>query len=160
MSNLSVDYTGEWISISADVTEPQEAANAIFSGGFPRNLVSLSASASFRDATLAYILENCSNHDSLLNTMVSAIRNAPAESEALKAYTDYAAAIAFAIGKSDLAVKIIKRNNPAAVTPHIWAIVTAMKKQMPSAFYASLVMSSGPDALSKWEIERSQYVTI
>lgn len=160
MSSPSVDYTGEWVPITGDVTEPEDAAKAILSNSIPNNLVALTESASFRDATLSYILQNCSDHDSLVNTMASAIRNAPAESKALKAYTDYAAAIAYAIGKSDLAVRIIKRNNPAAVTPHIWAIVSAMKKQMPSAFYASLVMSSGPDALSKWENERSQYVTI
>jgi len=158
MSNLSVDYTGEWIPITGDVTEPEDAAKAILTNSIPRNLVDLSESAAFRDATLSYILQNCSDHDVLVNTMVSAIRNSPAESKALKAYTDYAATIMFAIGKSDLAVQIIKRNNPAAVTPHIWAIVAAMKKQMPSAFYASLVMSSGPGALSKWEIERSQYL--
>jgi hypothetical protein len=159
MSNLSVDYTGEWIPISGDVTEPQHAASSIVGGSIPRNLIDLSASNAFRDATLSFILKDATDHDQLLNTITGAIRNSAPETNALKVYTDYAAAIAYAIGKSNVALDVLKRSNPASVSPHIWAIVAAMKKQMPSAFYASLVMSSGETAITQWQVERSQYVT-
>ena len=49
------------------------------------------------------------------------------------------------------------RNNPQSTSPFLWTLVSAIKKNMPSAMYASLVMSMGSVALDKW---REEAVTI
>lgn len=158
MLQQSLDYTGQYINKGPEVYDPEAAAKWILNGSIPDNLAIISTqSNTFRDATLGEILTNVQDYDSLLHTLASAIRSAHDDTTDLKAYVEYYAAVAFAFDRKDLAGKAIMRMKPQNVGPAIWSIISAMKKQMPSPFYHSLLTSQGIQSKMTWVSERSNY---
>lgn len=161
MSIRPIDYTGIPAPTGAPVETPMQAAHAIVNGFIPDNLARLSnQSEAFREVTLADLLmlaaaEN--KFEDVLNTLCLAVQSAADNSVYLRIYSEYAAAVAFAWEHQELAGKIIMRNNPQSTSPFLWTLVSAIKKNMPSAMYASLVMSLGATSLDKW---REEAVTI
>lgn len=157
MSIHSIDFTGEPVPTGAPVETPLQAAHAIANGFIPDNLLKFSSlSDSFRDATIAELLVlSASNNkfEDVLGTLAKAVRSAGEGTVVLKLYSEYMAAIAFAWEHQELAGKVIMRNKPQDVSPFLWVIVSAIKKNMPSAMFASLMMSQGEQANQKWAIE-------
>lgn len=157
MSIHSIDYTGDPVPTGAPVETPMQAAHAIVNGFIPDNLVRFSnLSDSFRDATIADLLmlaaaEN--KFEQVLNTLTTAVRSAKDDTLNLRIYSEYAASIAFAWEHQQLAARIVMRNKPQATSPFLWSIVIAIKKNIPSAMYASIAMSQGGPALDKWREE-------
>lgn len=157
MSIHSIDFTGEPISTGAPVNTPLQAAHAIVNGVIPDNLQKYSnLSDSFRDATIAELLvlsSSLNKFEDVLSTLTKAVRSAPNNSIHLRVYSEYAAAIAFAWEHQQLAAKIIMRNEPQQTSPFLWSIVGAIKKNMPSAMYASVAMSQNEIAIKQWQQE-------
>lgn len=157
MSIHSIDYTGDPVPTGAPVETPFQAAHAIANGFIPDNLVRYSnLSDSFRDATIADLLllaaaEN--KFEDVLKVLTAAVRSATDDSITLRIYSEYAASIAFAWEHQELAARIIMRNKPQATSPFLWSVVLAIKKNMPSAMYASVAMSQGEPALTRWREE-------
>lgn len=160
MSKWQIDYDPTiMVPMGAPVDSPLQAAHAIVNGYIPTNLVTRSiASSNFRDATLATVLVLASNQnkfEDVLSTLSLAMKSVPDNTSQLGALSEYTAAVAFSWEHQELAGKVIMRNNPQNTSPFLWSIVSAIKKGLPSAMYASLVMSMGDDAKRKWEEEQS-----
>lgn len=157
MSVHLIDYTGDPVPTGAPVETPLQAAHAIVNGYIPDNLVRFTnLSDSFRDATIADLLmlaaaEN--KFDDVLATLATAMRGSREDTLQLRIFSEYAASIAFAWEHQQLAARIVMRNKPQATSPFLWSIVIAIKKNMPSAMYASVAMSQGMPALEKWREE-------
>lgn len=157
MSIHLIDYTGDPVPTGAPVETPMQAAWSVVNGFIPDNLLRFSnLSDSFRDATIADLLMLASaenKFEDVLATLTAAVRSAREDSVSLRIYSEYAASIAFAWEHQELAARIIMRNSPQNTSPFLWSIVAAIKKNMPSAMYASFAMSQGEPALTKWREE-------
>lgn len=127
----------------------------------PRNFITLSeASKAFREALTAQILIDLSNngsdaYDQVLNTFSSWLQMTPPGVSTLKTLQEYAASIAFAVERKDLAVKIIKRSKPGETTPTLWTIVDAIKKGMPGVLYQNLLINNLFSAIAQVEDQRT-----
>lgn len=157
MSIHSIDYTGDPVPTGAPVETPLQAAHSIVNGYIPDNLVRFSnLSDSFRDATIAELLMLAASEnkfEQVLGTLAQSMRSAKEDTINLRIYSEYAASVAFAWEHQELAARIIMRNKPQATSPFLWSIVIAIKKNIPSAMYASVAMSSREPALEKWQVE-------
>lgn len=157
MSIHSIEFTGDPVPTGAPVETPLQAAQAIVNGFIPDNLLRFSSlSNSFRDATLSDLLVLSSRDnkfDSVIETLVRGVRSSQNGTVILQIYSEYLAAVAFAWEQHELAARVIMRNDPKDVSPFLWSIVSALKKNMPSAMYASYVMSQGEQALESWKTE-------
>lgn len=145
MSNLTVDYTGEFLPTQGLASTPLQAANQIMQGYVPANLVDLSTNHNFRDVVLGYLLRDATDQDTVLKTLCSAMRSAADEAH-VRILSEYAACVAYSWGHSQLAVQVIARNKPENATTFIWSVAQAMTKQMPGPFYQTLVVSQLPQA--------------
>lgn len=158
MLQQSFDYTGQYINKTPEVYDPEAAASWILQGSIPENLPIISSqSNAFRDATLGEILTRVTDYEQLMHLFAGAIRSVHDDTTDLKVYVEYYAAIAFAFDRKDLAGKAIMRMKPQNVGPAIWSIISAMKKQMPSPFYHSLLTSQGIQSKMTWQNERHQH---
>jgi hypothetical protein len=157
MSIHSIEFTGIPVPTGAPVETPLQAAQAIVNGFIPDNLLRFSSlSNSFRDATISELLVLSSRDnkfDTVIETLVKGVQASENESIILQIYSEYLAAVAFAWEQHELAARVIMRNQPKDVSPFLWSIVSAIKKNMPSAMYASYVMSQGDKALQSWKDE-------
>jgi hypothetical protein len=145
--------------------QPVTARRMLAAGGIPVNLVETSrASKNYRDAVLAEVLLNieAGSVDSaqVLDVLRTGVRASQDGSVDLQVYTEYLAALAFAWGDTQLAGAAIMRSKPEVVTTHTMSIVSAITKQMPSAFYLSLLVSQGPTAASAWLQEQSSHFPV
>lgn len=163
MSNPTIEYdNGLIIRYDNIVDMPDEVKSVLIRGGIPSNLVETSrASKAFRDSVLADVLLSIEvgsvNAANVLDTLRGGMRTSPDGSIELQVYTEYVAAIAFAWGDTALAAAAIMRSKPEVVSTHTMSIVSAMTKQMPSAFYLSLLVSQGPMSSSQWLLEKSSH---
>lgn len=142
--------------VDAFVTEFQFEPESI-----PNRFVDLSASCkSFREAITARLLERVEtveDREKLLKMVTNWVASSTDNSINLRVFTEYAAAITFALEHKDLTVKIIKRNKPETVGRGVWSIVDAIKKGMPGVMYQGLVLSNKHLALAQFEQEKNQY---
>ena len=153
-----VNYTGEFVqTIYVSNHDPELSAMAILSDKqIPESFVQLSErSKSYKECVLAHLLLKVTNHDELLDTMCSFMRSASDGGTTAKVMTEYAASIAFALEHKDLAIDIITRNQPSEVGPHIWSLVSAIKKGMPGVMYQSLLTSNLHLASTEWDQSRA-----
>lgn len=160
MSKWPIDFSpGITIPTGAPVETPLQAAHAIVNGYIPDNFVSHSrVSDNFRDATLANILVIAAGQnkfEDVLNTFSIAMQSSPDNSIRTSVFAEYMAAIAFSWEHQELAGKIIMRGEPQNTSPFLWSIVSAIKKNLPSAMFASLIMSMGDSAERKWQEEQA-----
>lgn len=159
MSKWQIDYNQSAVlPTGASVETPLQAAHAIVNGYIPQNLVNNSfMSNNFRDATLAKLLllaSSTNRFEEVLTTLSQAMQTSPDDTQRLQVFSEYTAAVAFAWEHADLAGKTIMRNKPQNTSPFLWSIVSAIKKNIPSSMYATLVMSSGDEAERNWQIEK------
>jgi hypothetical protein len=145
MSNLTVEYTGEFVPTQGLASTPLQAAHQIMQGYMPGNIVDLSGSHHFRDVVLGYILRDAQDQDTVLNTLCTAMRGAADEAH-IRILTEYTACVAYSWGFPKVALAAIKRNKPEHATTFIWSVAQAMSKQMPGPFYQTLVVSQLPQA--------------
>ena len=142
--------------VDAFVTEFQFEPESI-----PNRFIDLSGSSkAFREAITARLLERVEtleDREKLLNMVTRWVASSTDNSSNLRIFSEYAAAITFALEHTDVAVKIIKRNKPEAVSRSIWSIVDAIKKGMPGVMYQGYVLSNKPLALTQFEGEKHQY---
>ena len=155
MSNQSLDYTGGYIETVGEVDAPSVAANFLMRGSVPLNFVQMSKNTTFKEAGTSDILKlwassGGTSEPNILDTLSNAVRCSQENSDDLRVYLEYLAAIAFSLEKNDLAAKAIMRQEAGTVSPHMWAIAAAMKKQMPNAFYRDLLIAEGEKAKFEW----------
>ncbi len=150
MSNHSVEYTGENTPTQGLVSTPLQAATQIMQGYLPANLRDMSVNNNFRDAVVGYILRDTTDHDTVLNTLCSALRGA-ADEIGVRILSEYAAAIAYSWEKKQITVDILKRNQPQNATTFLWNVAQAMHKQMPGPFYQTLLVGQLAQAESLWQ---------
>lgn len=164
MSTTSLDYTGGYIQTVGAVKEPSHAARLVFEGMIPANLVDFSkASNNFRDATIAHMLTVTTannNYQPVIDTLSNAIRCSMDGTNDLTVFVDYLASIAYAWEQHELAAKAIMRRPAEITTEHVWSIVAAMKKNMPTEFYKSLVIAEGSVADVRWVQEAAEKYSI
>ena len=157
MSIHSIEFTGDPYPVGAPVDTPLQTAHAIINGIVPENLLRFSnLSDSFRDATIAELLvlsAEQNKFEDVLATLSRGLQGSPDGSTILKVFSEYMAAIAFSWEHQELAAKVIMRNRPQDISPFLWSIVSAIKKNLPSAMFASLLMSQGNSANAKWKEE-------
>ena len=163
MSNPTVEYDSSvTINRGATAEQPVTARRILGSGGIPENLVETSrASKNYRDAVLAEVVLNVEagslSSANVLDALRTGVRSSQDGSIDLQVYTEYLAALAFAWGDTELAAAAIMRSKPEVVSTHTMSIVSAITKQMPSAFYLSLLASQGASAASAWLQEQSSH---
>lgn len=145
MSNLTVDYTGEFVPTQGLASSPVQAAHQIMQGYMPGNILDLSNNHTFRDVLLGYILRDTTDQDTVLNILCASLRSAMDESQ-VRILSEYTAAVAYSWGHPKVAVQAIARNKPENATSFIWSVAQAMSKQMPGPFYQTLVVSQLPQA--------------
>jgi hypothetical protein len=140
MSNLTVDYTGEFVPTQGLASTPIQAAHQIIQGYVPANLADLSTANHFRDVVLGYVLRDATNQEAVLGALCNAMRGASDEAN-IRILSEYTACVAFSWGYPDVAAKAIARNKPENASSFIWSVAQAMYKQMPGPFYQTLVVS-------------------
>ena len=149
MSNLTVDYTGEFVASQGLVSTPQQAAHHIMRGYVPENLKDLSTNTHFRDTVLGYILRDTTDHDMVLSTLCGALRSAAEELD-IRIYSEYAACLAYSWEHPTVALNAISRNKPSNATSFIWSVAQAMYKKMPGPFYQTLIVSQLDQSEQLW----------
>lgn len=154
MFDLRIDYQGTEIPIGEVASGPREAAVLITNGYIPGNFLQISnQSDSFRDATLGHLVDIANengNAQVILATLARGLAGAQDGSIQLRIFTEYFASIAYAYTYNDLAAKAIMRNKPSHVSSYIWAIMSSIRKKMPSSFYATILSSSKQESIEAW----------
>ena len=148
MSNLTLDFTGEFVPSQGLITTPLQAATQLMGGCLPVNIIDMHSNE-FRDATLGYILRDATDHDPVLSVLCGAIRSVQDSSRA-NIYREYLSAISFSWGYKELTLKAITHDKPENTGAFIWAVAQAMNKQMPGPFYQTLLVSQLHQAENAW----------
>lgn len=157
LDNELVHYTAEEVPTRDKPRDYRDVCESLTSGYLTENMVSLSReSASFRDAVLGTLVQDYSTmqQENSLDTLLAGIRSSQHGSIQLKVYTEYAAAIAFALDKKNVVLAVLKRNSPQEVTPFVWSVVSAMHKQMPSPIYVNMLSTQLLLTIPQWEQEK------
>lgn len=161
LDNIKIAYdpeqTIERILIDSDSTH-SKAAFYLTRGRIPCNLLVLSEqSTNFRDAVIYYILDQGDRDEleSALIALTKAISSLDDGDVRLLTYSEYAAALATAIGESSIAARIIKRNNLSTASSLLKTIAMAISKSMPGNAFMELIKNSNRSAVNTWtQIER------
>ena len=147
----------ERLLVDSDSTHSR-AAFYLTRGRIPCNLLVLSEqSTNFRDAVIYYILDQADRDEleSALTALTKAISTLDDGDIRLLTYSEYAAALATAIGEPSIAARIIKRNNLSTASSLLKTIAMAISKKMPSNAFLELIKNSNRSAVETWtQLER------
>jgi hypothetical protein len=151
------DQTIERILVDSDSTH-SKAAFYLTRGRIPSNLLVLSEqSSNFRDAVIYYILDQA-DRDELKHALIAltkAISTLDKGDVRLLTYSEYAAALATAIGEPSIAARVIKRNSLSTASSLLKTIAMAISKQMPGNAFTELIKNSNRSAVETWtQLER------
>ena len=136
------------------------ASGMLRSGLMPDNLIEITAkSVNFRDAVINHTIVNAASQEekqAALELLSAAVASTHADAvDALRIYSEYTAALAYAWGETVLATRTVLRNKPNDAGNFLATIASALNKKMDTSMFHSLIMNSTANAPGQWaQVER------
>jgi hypothetical protein len=134
-------------------TDHIQASNVLTRSLMPHTLLDVtSKSVHYRDAIIAHISNNADNEHkaNALNILVEAIQSTPDGDPMLQGYSEYAAAIALLLDSTDVASKIIARNERSSASSFLTTLATVIARKIETAQFKGMVEASGAAATQQW----------